>query len=126
MPFAKGQSGNPAGRPKGSGDKRTSHRQLIDAHIPELVEVVVELAKQGDVGALKLCFERSIPRLKPQEFTPEESGGSFDDWYPTSREILGMLMYKGQVPPDVVKEMMTILVAYEESVVCSSEWTVDE
>jgi len=126
MPFAKGQSGNPAGRPKGSGDKRTSHRQLIDAHIPELVEVVVELAKQGDVGALKLCFERSIPRLKPQEFTPEESDGSFDDWNPTSHEILGLLMFKHHVPAGIVKKMLTILVEYEESVVCSSEWTVDE
>jgi hypothetical protein len=61
--FQKGQSGNPAGRPRGLVDRPTKFRELLEPHAPQLVEKVVELALAGDTTAL-LCLERVCPPIK--------------------------------------------------------------
>jgi len=62
--FEKGQSGNPAGRPQGITDKRSELADLLKPHAPALVEKAVGLALGGDVGALRLCLERLIPKAQ--------------------------------------------------------------
>lgn len=62
--FVAGQSGNPAGKPKGARDKRTELRALLQPHAEDLVQKAVELAKAGDVSALRICIDRLIPPLK--------------------------------------------------------------
>lgn len=59
--FKAGQSGNAKGRPKGVADKRTELRALLQPHADELVKKVVELAKAGDIQALRICIDRIIP-----------------------------------------------------------------
>jgi len=65
--FKKGESGNPAGRPKGTKDRRTELRGLLEPHAEELVAKAVELALAGDVTALRICMDRLIPIAKPTE-----------------------------------------------------------
>lgn len=65
MAFQVGQSGNPNGRPKGISDKRTELRALLEPHAKDIFEKLVELAKAGDTTALKLCVERLLPKVKP-------------------------------------------------------------
>lgn len=67
MPFNKGQSGNPSGKPKGTKDKNTILRDLLRPHAPELVEKVVQMAKDGDAAALRICIDRLIPPIKAIE-----------------------------------------------------------
>jgi len=67
MPFQKGQSGNPAGRPKGIRDRRVALRSMLEPHSNALVEKSVELALNGDTQALKLCLERLIPPIRSAE-----------------------------------------------------------
>ncbi|MEJ2092548.1 MAG: DUF5681 domain-containing protein [Syntrophobacterales bacterium] len=65
MAFEKGQSGNPNGRPKGALNKATlAAQQLLDSEAQEITRKVIELAKQGNPMALKLCLERLLPRRK--------------------------------------------------------------
>ncbi len=64
--FKSGQSGNPAGRPKGAG-KIAKLRTLLEPHAGALVKKAVEMAKAGDTTALRICLERLIPALKPTE-----------------------------------------------------------
>ena len=66
MPFKKGKSGNPEGRPQGIIDKRSELADLLKPHAAALVEKAVELALGGDVNALRLCLERLIPRAKDE------------------------------------------------------------
>ena len=63
--FAKGQSGNPAGRPKGARHPITvlAERMLQD-DAGEVVAAVVTAAKAGDMGAAKLVLERILPPRK--------------------------------------------------------------
>ena len=62
-PFEPGQSGNPAGRPKGSRNKMTLlAEQLLDSSGEQIVNKVIEKALAGDSSALNLCFGRLMPK----------------------------------------------------------------
>ena len=61
-----GQSGNPAGRAKGSGEVARL-RAAIAQHVPEIVERLTQAALSGEVGAARLLLERVIPPLKATE-----------------------------------------------------------
>ncbi len=64
--FQKGQSGNPAGRRPGTQTRITRLRALFEPHAEELVLKAVEMAKNGDGAAMRLCLERLIPAFKPE------------------------------------------------------------
>ena len=60
-PFAKGQSGNPGGRPRGSINRSTRAAQLLlDGEAAALTRKAVELALAGDPAALRLCLDRTV------------------------------------------------------------------
>jgi len=63
--FKSGQSGNPGGRPKGALNEATLATQaLLDGEAEVLTRKVVELAKEGNQVALRLCLERLLPPRK--------------------------------------------------------------
>lgn len=61
--FKSGISGNPAGRPKGSLNRKTQLIKLMEAHAEALVSKTIDLALAGDAVALRLCIERLIPKI---------------------------------------------------------------
>jgi len=69
--FAKGQSGNPAGREKGSRNHATLlAEQLFDGASGALANKAVQMALEGDVVALRLVLGRIIAprRYRPSRF----------------------------------------------------------
>ena len=60
--FEKGVSGNPNGRPKSARNKSTlAAEALLDGEAGALTRKAIELALNGDLGAIRLCLERIIP-----------------------------------------------------------------
>ncbi|MCB2036225.1 MAG: hypothetical protein KDF56_04850 [Ottowia sp.] len=65
-PWKPGQSGNPKGRPKGTGAV-AKLRDAIKVHVPAIVERLTAQALDGDVQAARLLLERTVPPLKAME-----------------------------------------------------------
>jgi hypothetical protein len=63
-----GQSGNPNGRPPGTGDV-SKLRAAIAVDVPDILKTVVTAAKGGDTQAARLILERVLPALKASEAT---------------------------------------------------------
>ena len=65
MPFEKGESGNPAGRPRGSRNRATLLMEGLLADDAEAIgRKAIEMAKQGDMAAIRLCMDRLAPVRK--------------------------------------------------------------
>ena len=63
--FQKGQSGNPAGKPKGARHRTTlAVDALLDGEAETITRKAIELAKEGDTVALRLCLDRLSPARK--------------------------------------------------------------
>ena len=80
--FKPGASGNPKGRPVGSGDV-AKIRAAISASLPAILASLTNAALAGDVGAARLLLERVVAPLKAAEVaaplalpdgTPTEQG----------------------------------------------------
>jgi hypothetical protein len=81
MTFQPGQSGNPAGRPKGVRAKAALFAEgLFDGEAEELIREAVRMAKAGDIAAMRMCLDRITPRRRdrvaPFELPPLESAAS--------------------------------------------------
>lgn len=61
MPFKPGESGNIAGRPKGSKDRRTIFREMIEPQKGVLIKKAIDLALSGNESMLKLLLDRLLP-----------------------------------------------------------------
>ena|SRR5437016_459952 len=71
MPFVKGQSGNPAGRPPNARNKATiAMEQLLEGESLHITRMMIDRAKAGDPMALRHCMDRILPkpRTRPVEF----------------------------------------------------------
>ena len=65
MPFRPGQSGNPAGRPRGSRNKATIiAEKLFDDSAGDLTKAAIARALDGDPAMLRACMDRIAPRLR--------------------------------------------------------------
>jgi hypothetical protein len=64
--FAEGQSGNRAGRPRGSSNRATRAAEMsLDGEATALTRKAVELRLTGDQAALRLCLDRTVaPRCE--------------------------------------------------------------
>lgn len=61
-----GKSGNPAGRPIGTG-QIAQLRAAIGERVPAILEQLIDKATSGDIGAARLLLERVLPPLKAEE-----------------------------------------------------------
>jgi hypothetical protein len=72
--FQKGQSGNPAGKPKGARHKTTLAIQaLLDGEAENITRKAIEAAMAGDMAAIRLVMERVLPARKDSPVSLELS-----------------------------------------------------
>lgn len=82
-----GQSGNPNGRPPGSGEV-AKMREAISSRLPEIIDSLVGKALEGDVSAARLLVERVIPPLRAQELPVRLSLSDTGSFTNQGREVL--------------------------------------
>lgn len=105
--FRKGQSGNPAGRPKGSPNPATTLRRQIAADLPGIIGTLVSRAKEGDVQAANVLLSRCLPALKPQADLPDApiQGANLAE----RAEAIAAGALAGDLPPSTASELMAVL-----------------
>jgi hypothetical protein len=68
--FKPGESGNPAGKPKGTRNAATlALESLLDGEAEALTRKAVEMGLAGDITALRLCLDRILPPRKDRPVT---------------------------------------------------------
>lgn len=66
MQFQSGESGNPNGRPKGTGHRQQLFNDLVAPHREALFEKAIKMALAGNESMLRLFLERILP-AKPHD-----------------------------------------------------------
>lgn len=68
MAFQRGQSGNPAGRPKGSKNRiRFDPHEVLAPLLDDAVKVIADAVSAGDLTAAKLVLDKLIANPKPAD-----------------------------------------------------------
>ena len=98
------------GRPPGSRNKEKSPGQhLLDKFTPHLTGKCIELAMQGDPGALRLCMERISPARRDayirMNLPPVKTAQDVDE----ASEKVTQAIRRGKITPDDGGKMMSIL-----------------
>ena len=88
MPWKQGQSGNPRGRPRKSQKSMAQLRSQISEHLPDVIEVLANAAKEGDVLAARILVERCVPSMRAldQNINVNDSVRGISD-----EELLGLM-----------------------------------
>lgn len=113
MLFEKGQSGNPAGRPPGARNRTTTMAEdLLHGEAEELMRIVIEKAKAGDMTALRLCLDRVVPpnRRRAVEVELPEMRTLGD-----ATDALGRLATaaaEGRITPSDAGEMQKVIMGF--------------
>jgi hypothetical protein len=109
MPFEKGKSGNPGGKPKGQTPKGL-FREQVNAALPGIVQGLIEAAQAGDVQAANIILSKVIPNLKPTTdplTLPSPTGASLAD---RGMTVLGAAT-TGKLSADDASQVMSLLVS---------------
>jgi hypothetical protein len=112
-PFQKGCSGNPQGRPPGARNAATViAEQLLEGKAATITRKAIELAKQGDLTALRLCLERIVPprRDRPVNFALPSMSSAGD-----ASKALATIMAavaSGELTPVEAAELSRVIEGY--------------
>lgn len=66
MTFRPGQSGNPAGRPRGIPDRRMDLKRRLESAAPDLLDQAIQQARSGDPHMMRLLLSRVLPAPKAE------------------------------------------------------------
>ena len=112
--FTPGKSGNPAGKPRGARNKTTlAIEALLAGEAEELTRKAIEMAKEGDGPALRMCLDRLAPPRKDSpvcfDLPPIKSVA---DTVEASSALLSAVA-GGDVTPDEAARIMSLLTSHK-------------
>lgn len=105
--FQPGQSGNPAGRPRGIPNPQARLRKAIEQHVPAILERLVAAALDGDVAAASLLLSRALAPLRPEALAQAipEAGETLEQ----RAEAVAAATLSGEVSTGAAADLMAIL-----------------
>lgn len=109
-PWKKGQSGNPAGRPKGSRNRATLLAlAAMEGELDAVVRVVIDAAKAGDMSAARLVVDKLIPATKERALTLELPDSSTPEGIELAQSAVLTAVGAGELLPGEGATISTLL-----------------
>ena len=118
--FKLGQSGNPAGRPRGARNKTTlAIEALLDGEAETITRKAIELAKAGDISALRLCLDRIAPPRKdrPVSFDLPSIKSAADATQASAALVAAVA--SGELTPSEAAELGKLIESYVRALTAS-------
>jgi hypothetical protein len=115
--FKAGQSGNPKGKPKGALNKATMAAQkLLDGEAQTITQKAVDLAKEGNPVALRLCLERLLPPRKdrPVALSLPKVEGAAD--IPKALSAVLAAVAQGEITPAEARDLAGLVEAVRKGI----------
>ena len=108
--FRKGQSGNPAGKPRGARHRVTVlAEKLMEDDAEAVVRAVVDKAKAGDMSAAKLVLDRIAPPRKGRLVKFSLAEMSSADEIGSAVGAIACAMAKGELTPEEAASVAAVL-----------------
>ena len=108
--FKKGKSGNPKGKRPGTRNKATLAAQaILDGEAEALTRKAIELAKEGDMQALRLCLDRLLPPRKDRPITLDVPGIESASGLQDASVALMRAVVAGEITPGEGQAVSAIL-----------------
>jgi hypothetical protein len=115
--WEKGQSGNIKGKPKGSLNKVTlAIQSLLEGEGEALTRKAIELAKDGDMSALKLCLDRICPPRKSRPIIIDLPSVDTGEGVSQAQAVVVQAVGEGEITPDEGQVLSSILEARRKSI----------
>ena len=114
--FQPGQSGNPAGKPKGARNHATRAAQaLIDGQAEQVVEKALELALSGDGPILKAILDRLCPPRKDSPIRVELPPLACAADLPLATEAVLAAVAEGELTPSEATSIAGLIEAHRRA-----------
>ena len=115
--FAKGHSGNPAGKLPGTRHRATlAAEALLDGEGEALTRKAIEMALQGDGVALRLCLDRLLPPRKDRPLRIDlprlESSADISK----ALAVLAQAVAEGELTPREANAIGTLLEGHRRAI----------
>lgn len=115
--FKPGQSGNPAGKPKGARHKTTlAIEAILDGDAEALTRKAVELALAGDMVALRLCLDRLAPVRRDRPVTFDLPKIETVDDLPKATQAIMEAVAGGELTPSEAAELGKLVDAHAKAI----------
>lgn len=107
--YKKGQSGNLKGKPVGAKSRYTRLREALVDDLPALLDKTKEAALNGDMVAMRLLLERTLPTTKAAAATVDIPELAEADTLTNKATAILTAIARGQLPPDIGGGLLTAL-----------------
>ena len=115
--FKPGQSGNPAGKAKGTRNRATlALEALLDGQAEALTQKAIDLALMGDMAALRLCMDRIMPARKDRPVSFEMAPIKSAEDARTAAASLLVAVAVGNLTPSEAGEIGKLIDGYVKSI----------
>lgn len=115
--FKPGQSGNPAGKPKGARNRSTlALEAILEGEAEAITRKAIELAMEGDPQALRMCMDRLLPVRKdrPVRFEMPEMAEAADIVKATGAMLSAVA--SGEITPSEAGELGKLVTAHIQAI----------
>ena len=111
--FQKGQSGNPAGRPKNPKHSSSALRSQIATELPAIIGALINQAKSGDSAASKVLLDKCLPNVRPESL-PRALPGLGEGTPAERAESVMQALAAGHLSPDLAVLVLSALAKIKE------------